>query len=122
VDLEIDFQRFAEDPGQADLKGRVRLGVVLAERYQPLRALAKQRPVKSEGGEIAPAQGISARGDDETVEGLKAGEGGGDPFVEEEAEEKKHGGRAKHHRKHGGHVDGHKGKHRMVARFQRNTI
>jgi hypothetical protein len=60
VDLEIDFQRFAEDLGQADLKGRVRLGVVLAERYQPLRALAK-RPVKNEGGEIAPAQGISAR-------------------------------------------------------------
>jgi len=47
------------------------------------------------------------------VEGLKAGEGGGDPFVEEEAEKKKHGGKTKHHRKHGGHVDGHKGKHRM---------
>lgn len=48
------------------------------------------------------------------VEGMKAGEGGGDPFVEDEAEEKKKGGRAKkHHRKHGGHVDGHKGHHRM---------
>lgn len=45
------------------------------------------------------------------VEGLKAGEGGGDPFVEEEAEEKKHGGRTK--RKHGGHVDGKKPHHRM---------
>jgi hypothetical protein len=65
-DLEIDFQRFTEDPGQADLKGRVRLGVVLAERYQPLRALAKQRPVKNEGGEIAPAQGDQREeGDDE---------------------------------------------------------
>jgi hypothetical protein len=47
------------------------------------------------------------------VEGLKAGEGGGDPFVEEEAEKKKHGGKTKHHRKHGGHVEGKKPHHRM---------
>lgn len=45
------------------------------------------------------------------VEGLKAGEGGGDPFVEKEAEEKKHGGRAK--KKRGGAVDGEKKHHRM---------
>lgn len=45
------------------------------------------------------------------VEGIKAGEGGGDPFVEKEAEEKKHGGKVK--RKHGGHVDGKKPHHRM---------
>lgn len=47
------------------------------------------------------------------VEGIKAGEGGGDPFVEKEAEEKKKGGKVKHHRKHGGHVEGKKEKHRM---------
>jgi len=46
------------------------------------------------------------------ADGMEAGEGGGNPHVEEEAEEKKKGGRAKH-RKHGGHVDGHKGHHRM---------
>ena len=38
---------------------------------------------------------------------------GGNPEVEKEAEEKKHGGAAKRHkRKHGGHVEGHKEKAR----------
>lgn len=52
------------------------------------------------------------------ADGMEAGEGGGDPYVEEEAEEKKHGGRAKHHgKKHhaakGGHIEGHKTKHHL---------
>lgn len=42
---------------------------------------------------------------------------GGNPEVEREAEEKKHGGKVKrhgrHHRKHGGHVEGKHSKHRM---------
>jgi hypothetical protein len=38
---------------------------------------------------------------------------GGNPEVEKEAEEKKHGGRARKHRKHGGHVEGHHSKHKM---------
>jgi len=47
------------------------------------------------------------------VEGQKEAYGGGDPNVVKEAEEKKHGGRAKHHRKAGGKVDGKKPHHRM---------
>ncbi len=48
------------------------------------------------------------------VDGMKANEGGGDPAVEREAEEKKKGGKVhKMHRRAGGHVDGHEKKHRM---------
>ncbi len=57
-----------------------------------------------------------AKGGRLKVDGVEAGEGGGDPFVEAEAEKKKHGGRAKHHPKHhakGGHVEGHKPKHHL---------
>lgn len=41
---------------------------------------------------------------------------GGNPEVEKEAEEKKHGGKVhheRHKRKRGGHVDGHHSKHRL---------
>lgn len=38
---------------------------------------------------------------------------GGGSNVEKEAEEKKHGGKVRHHRKHGGHVDGDHGHRRM---------
>lgn len=58
-----------------------------------------------------------AKGGKLEVDEMPANEGGGDPAVEREAEEKKHGGAAMHHskkhRKHGGHVDGKEKKHRM---------
>jgi hypothetical protein len=56
-----------------------------------------------------------AKGGRLKVDGVEAYQGGGDRAVEEEAEEKKHGGRAKHHPKRakGGHVEGHKPKHHM---------
>lgn len=56
-----------------------------------------------------------AKGGGLEVDEMKAGDGGGDPEVMKEAEEKKHGGAAmrKKHRKHGGHVDGGDKKHRM---------
>lgn len=57
-----------------------------------------------------------AKGGRLEVDGVKAYQGGGDRAVEEEAEEKKHGGRAKkHHEKRakGGHVEGHKPKHHL---------
>ena len=40
-------------------------------------------------------------------------EAGGNPEVFKEAEEKKHGGKARHKRKHGGSVEGKHSKHRM---------
>ncbi len=54
-----------------------------------------------------------AKGGKLEVDQMEAGEGGGDPEVEKEAEEKKRGGKTKKHRKHGGHVDGEKKHHRM---------
>ena|ERR1700677_1635387 len=51
-----------------------------------------------------------AKGGRVRVDEMEAGEGGGDPYVEEEAEEKKHGGRAK--KKRGGKVEGKEMKHR----------
>jgi hypothetical protein len=47
------------------------------------------------------------------VDDMKASEGGGDPEVEKEAEEKKHGGKAMKHRRAGGRVDGKEKRHRM---------
>lgn len=52
-----------------------------------------------------------ARGGRLKVDGVEAYEGGGDPAVEKEAEEKKRGGKVK--RAKGGHVEGHKPKHHL---------
>ena len=52
-----------------------------------------------------------AKGGRIKVDGVEAYDGGGDPAVEEEAEKKKRGGRAKHAK--GGHVEGHKPKHHL---------
>jgi hypothetical protein len=52
-----------------------------------------------------------AKGGRIKVDDVEAYEGGGDPAVEKEAEEKKRGGRAKKAK--GGHVEGHKPKHHL---------
>ena len=53
-----------------------------------------------------------AKGGKVRVDEMEAGEGGGDPYVEKEAEEKKRGGRTKKRAK-GGSVEGHKPKHHL---------